>query len=117
MPPHRRLSRGRRERFSGPPTLCPGGLVRGFANSDLTYTSDSPVMGDRLPLVQQYSLDFQYELAHSWVVDIGYVGTHSIHLYNYGQGVNLRLVGPRRSEQSDRRYRTAERGDGPTSAV
>ena len=49
---------------SGPAALCPGGLVCGFANSDLTYTSDSPVMGHQLPRVQQYSLDFQYEVAH-----------------------------------------------------
>jgi len=79
---------------SGPAALCPGGLVCGFANSDLTYTSDSPVMGHRLPLVQQYSLDLQYELVHGWVFDIGYVGTHSIHLYNYGQNSNFGLLVP-----------------------
>jgi Carboxypeptidase regulatory-like domain/TonB dependent receptor len=70
--------------ITGAPTLC-GGLVCGFTDSDLTYTTDSPDMAHRLPLVQQYSLDFQYELAHNWVADIGYVGTHSIHLYNYAQ--------------------------------
>ena len=79
---------------SGPAALCPGGLVCGFANSDLTYTSDSPVMGHQLPMVQQYSLDFQYEVAHGWIVDVGYVGTHSIHLYNYGQDSNFGLLVP-----------------------
>ena len=71
-----------------------------FADSDLGYTSDAPIMGDRLPLVQLYNLGFQYEFAHNWLVDVGYVGSHSIHLYNYGQTQNFgRLVdcGPRSS--------------------
>jgi Carboxypeptidase regulatory-like domain len=80
--------------IGGPPTYCPGGLVCGFTDSDLTYTSDSPVMANRLPMVQQYSLDFQYEVAHGWVLDVGYVGTHSIHLYNYAQGNNFGLLVP-----------------------
>lgn len=80
--------------ISGPATLCPGGLVCGFTDSDLTYTTDSPTMGHQLPMVQQYSLDMQYEVAHGWIVDVGYVGTHSIHLYNYGQDSNFGLLVP-----------------------
>jgi len=79
---------------TGPATLCPGGLVCGFADSDLTYTSDAPILADRLPLVQQYNLDFQYEFAHNWVADVGYVGTHSIHLHNYRQRNNFGLLVP-----------------------
>ena len=79
--------------IGGAATSC-GGLTCGFTDSDLTYTTDSPTMGHQLPMVQQYSLDFQYEVAHDWIVDVGYVGTHSIHLYNYGQDSNFGLLVP-----------------------
>ena len=57
--------------------------------SDLTYTTDSEQMASRLPMTQEYNLDLQYEFAHNWVADIGYVGTHAIHVYNYGQDINI----------------------------
>jgi hypothetical protein len=57
--------------------------------SALGYTADSAQMANRLPLTQEYSLDFQYEFAHGWVADLGYVGSHGIHLYNYSQDINL----------------------------
>jgi hypothetical protein len=58
-------------------------------SSGLTYTADSEQMANRLPLTQEYSLDLQYEFAHGWVADLGYVGSHGIHLYNYSQDINL----------------------------
>lgn len=60
-----------------------------YISSGLGYTSDSPQMANRLPLTQQYNLDLQYEFAHGWVVDVGYVGSHGIHLYNWSADVNL----------------------------
>jgi hypothetical protein len=61
--------------------------------SGLGYTSDSPQMANRLPLTQEYNLDLQYQFAHGWVVDLGYVGSHGIHLYNWSQNINVaRLV-------------------------
>jgi hypothetical protein len=60
-----------------------------YVSSGLGYTSDSPQMGSRLPLTQEYNLDLQYEFAHGWVADIGYVGSHGIHLYNYSADVNI----------------------------
>jgi len=60
-----------------------------YVSSGLGYTSDSPQMASRLPLTQEYNLDLQYEFAHGWVADIGYVGSHGIHLYNYSADVNL----------------------------
>ena len=60
-----------------------------FSSSAFGYTSDDEQMADRLPLVQQYNLDLQYEFAHNWVADIGYVGSHSIHLYNWSQDINI----------------------------
>jgi Carboxypeptidase regulatory-like domain len=60
-----------------------------FVSSGLGYTSDSPEMANRLPLTQEYSLDLQYEFAPGWVGDIGYVGSHGIHLYNWSQATNV----------------------------
>lgn len=59
------------------------------ASSGLTYTADSQQMANRLPMTQEYNLDLQYEFAHGWVADIGYVGSHGIHLYNYSQNINV----------------------------
>jgi Carboxypeptidase regulatory-like domain len=70
--------------------ICPAGIC----SSGFAYTSDSPQMGSRLPLVQEYNLDFQYEFAHGWIADVGYVGSHGIHLYNWSQDTNVAyLVG------------------------
>lgn len=74
--------------ISCPPGGCGPGAA--FATSSaLGYTTDSPLLGKRLPLVQEYNLDFQYELPKGWVVDLGYVGSHGIHLYNYAQDINV----------------------------
>jgi len=70
-----------------PRQITPG--VFGLTSSGLGYTSDSPDMGNRLPLIQEYNLDFQYALPYDWVVDVGYVGSHGIHLYNYAQDINV----------------------------
>jgi hypothetical protein len=35
----------------------------------------------RIPLVQQWNLNVQYEFAPSWVLELGYVGSHGIHQY------------------------------------
>jgi hypothetical protein len=74
---------------------CPGTCATNgtFISSGLGYTSDSPQMASRLPLTYEYNVDFQYEFAHGWIADIGYVGSHGIHVYNWGQDLNLaRLV-------------------------
>jgi hypothetical protein len=60
-----------------------------FVSSGLGYTSDSPDMASRLPLVYEYNLDLQYEFAHGWIADLGYVGSHSIHVYNWSQNINI----------------------------
>lgn len=69
--------------------VCPADIC----SSGLGYTSDSPRLASRLPLVQQYNLDLQYEFAHGWVADVGYVGSHGTHLYDWSRNVNVgRLV-------------------------
>lgn len=66
---------------------------QGICSSGFGYTSDSPQMANRMPLVQEYNLDLQYEFAHGWVGDIGYVGSHGIHLYDWSRQINVaRLV-------------------------
>jgi len=65
--------------------LCPAGVC----SSGLGYTSDSPRMADRLPLVQEYSLDLQYDLGHNWIADVGYIGSHGIHLYDWSRDINI----------------------------
>ncbi len=69
--------------------ICPAGIC----SSGFTYTLDDPDMSDRAPLTQEYSLDLQYEFANGWVADIGYVGSHSTHLYDWSRDINVaRLV-------------------------
>lgn len=68
-----------------PSPSCPAGIC----SSGLTYFSTSPQMADRSPLTQEYSLDLQYQLPHGWLVDVGYVGSHSTHLYNYERDLNV----------------------------
>jgi hypothetical protein len=65
----------------------PNGLA--LLGSGFGYTSDSPQMASRLPLTQEYTLDLQYEFAKGWVADVGYVGSHTIHAYNWSQDVNV----------------------------
>jgi hypothetical protein len=62
--------------------------------SALGTASNSNQMSNRLPLTQSYNLDLQYDLGHGWVADIGYVGSHSIHVLNQGVPFNVaHLVG------------------------
>jgi len=63
--------------------------------SALGFTANSNTMSQRLPLTQLYNLDFQYDLGHGWVADVGYVGSHSIHILNQGSPTNsAHLIGP-----------------------
>jgi Carboxypeptidase regulatory-like domain len=36
----------------------------------------------RIPLVQEYNLDVQYQLPRNWIASLGYVGSHGTHLYD-----------------------------------
>jgi outer membrane receptor protein involved in Fe transport len=81
--------------FAGPAIT---GAAPGFGLSNLTDefggnasglldSGDDPAM--RTPKIQQYNLDVQYEFAHGWVADVGYVGSHGIHLYDWNRDPNL----------------------------
>lgn len=79
-----------------PRFMYPGvgpGCVAGVCSSGYGYTSDDTDLADRMPLVQQYNLDLQYEFAKGWVVDVGYEGSHGVHLYDWSRDINVaRLV-------------------------
>lgn len=40
------------------------------------------------PLVQEYSLGLQYEFAHQWVLELGYVGSKGINITDYNHNHN-----------------------------
>ena len=61
--------------------------INGSNATGLINSGDTPTM--QTPKVQQYNLDVQYEFAHGWIADIGYVGTHGIHLYDWNRNPNL----------------------------
>jgi hypothetical protein len=58
----------------------------------LGTTSDSEWL--QVPLIQEYNVDLQYQVGHNWVADIGYVGTHGTHLYNWNQPINVGFLVP-----------------------
>ena len=59
-----------------------GGPATGLLNS-----GDDPAM--RTPKIQQYNVDVQYEFSRGWILDVGYVGSHGIHLYDWNRDPNL----------------------------
>lgn len=61
--------------------------INGFNATGLLNSGDDPAM--RTPKVQQYNLDVQYQFAHGWIADVGYVGSHGIHLYDWNRNPNL----------------------------
>jgi Carboxypeptidase regulatory-like domain/TonB-dependent Receptor Plug Domain len=58
----------------------------------LGSTSDSEFLG--APLIQQYNLDLQYEVARNWIVALGYVGSHGTKLFNWSQPINVAFLAP-----------------------
>jgi outer membrane receptor protein involved in Fe transport len=61
--------------------------ANGLNATGLINSGDDPRM--RTPKIQQYNLDVQYEFAHGWVLDVGYVGTHGIHLFDWNRDPNV----------------------------
>jgi hypothetical protein len=60
------------------------------ANSSLSTPFDPPTV--HTPLVREYSLGFQYEFLHGWVLDMGYVGSSGINLLDYNHNHNQALL-------------------------
>ena len=72
-------------RYANPATAnLPASMqVNSGLSTPLSYTD-----GVHTPLVREYSLGFQYEFAHSWVLDMGYVGSSGINLNDYNHNQN-----------------------------
>jgi Carboxypeptidase regulatory-like domain/TonB-dependent Receptor Plug Domain len=68
-------------------------LITDYAGTNgVAPTSDSEFLS--VPLVQQYNAQIQYEVAHNWVVDVGYVGSHGTHLYDWARPINIAFLAP-----------------------
>jgi hypothetical protein len=63
-------------------------------NGGLGLGTTSINEGISVPMVQQYNLDLQYEVARTWVLDVGYVGTHGTQLYDWAHTVNVAFLAP-----------------------
>jgi hypothetical protein len=68
------------------------GFPARFANpktgADSTLLSEFNPNSVHNPLIQEFSLGFQYEFAPSWILDVGYVGSKGINLTAYNHNHN-----------------------------
>ncbi len=60
--------------------------------SGLGGSSDNEFLS--VPRIYQYNVDLQYEVAKNWVVDVGYVGSHGTHLYDWARPINIAFLAP-----------------------
>jgi len=73
--------------------LAPVGSSQGTAvdiGSSLSLISPTA----KSPIVQQYSIDLQRELAGGIGIEVGYVGSHSTHLTLGAPGININALNP-----------------------
>jgi hypothetical protein len=75
---------------AGSPATGATNILDNAGGNGLGDTSDSQGLG--VPMVQGYNLDLQYEVKKDWVVDIGYVGSHGIHLYDWANPINVAFL-------------------------
>ena len=78
--------------LAGSPTTGATLVQDNSGGAGLGTTSDSEALG--VPRIQQYNLDLQYEVAKNWVIDVGYVGSHGTHLYDFARTVNIAFLAP-----------------------
>jgi hypothetical protein len=78
--------------LTGTPTTGATLIEDNSGGLGLGTTSDSESLG--VPLIQQYNVDLQYEVAKNWVVDVGYVGSHGTHLYDWAYPLNIAFLAP-----------------------
>jgi hypothetical protein len=74
-------------RFADPSTANSAEPVDSGLSTPLSYTN-----GVHIPLVREYSLGFQYEIIHNWVLDMGYVGSSGINLNDYSHNRNQAVL-------------------------
>jgi hypothetical protein len=78
------------------PNLPQGQFVQRWANPTTGATSSLsvPFISEAIhtPLIRQYNLNLQYELAPRWVLEVGYVGSSGINLLDYNHNINTALL-------------------------
>jgi hypothetical protein len=77
---------------AGGPTTGAVNITDNAGGNGLGATSDNQFLS--VPLVQQYNLDLQYEVVKNWVLDVGYVGSHGTHLYDWARPINIAFLAP-----------------------
>jgi hypothetical protein len=75
---------------AGSPATGAINIQDGAGGNGLPDTSDNQNLA--VPLVQSYNLDFQYEVLHNWILDVGYVGSHGTHLYDWANPINIAFL-------------------------
>ncbi len=78
--------------FAGSPATGATSILNVNGGTGVGGSRDSETIG--VPLIQQYNLDLQYQLGHNWVADVGYVGSHGTHLYDWNRPINVALLVP-----------------------
>src|SRR5580704_7841325 len=84
------------------------GFVTNGTTTPTTDTSQTPVFNNngvnlftlqvplhfRVPSVQQWNLTAQRSLGHNWILEVGYVGSHTVHLREVHDALQSVLVSP-----------------------
>lgn len=78
---------------AGDPTNGATLILDGSGGTGIGSTSINEGIG--VPLIQQYNIDLQYAVAPNWVVDVGYVGEHGTHLYDWAHTPNYADLAPK----------------------
>jgi hypothetical protein len=78
------------EVVAGSPATGATTVTTNQGSTGIGGASDSEFLG--VPLIQEYNLNLQYEVAHNWVAEIGYVGSHGAHLYDWNRPINIALL-------------------------
>jgi hypothetical protein len=82
-------------------------LLQGFANNDPNQSPDYQCSGPGIPSTnifglvvprkfvapntQQWNLTVQHELGRNWILEVGYIGTHSVHLRETRTNLSVRV--------------------------
>src|SRR6202034_3633812 len=76
--------------LAGTPATGATDITDNTGGTGLADTSDSQHLA--VPLVQSYNLDLQYQVLHNWILDVGYVGSHGTHLYDWANPINIAFL-------------------------
>jgi len=80
------------QRYNNPTADCLANPtpILGTCTSNLNVPFMNQVI--HTPLVRQYNVNFQYEFAPRWILEVGYVGSSGINLVDYNHNYNTALI-------------------------